>query len=112
MSTHYIHSYYFVNLNTAVGTSLNVVIPGGMSTFVCQSINSGDIQQFQWLVNGTQLESTEGIRATVQSNIIGILSFNNIPVEYNGTTIQCIVTLTSGETISSNNAALLVQGEP
>ncbi len=42
---------------------------------------------------------------------IGHLTFRNIPLEYNDTTIQCIVTLTSGEILQSNNATLLVQGK-
>ena len=82
-----------------------------VSTFICQSINSGDMKQFQWLVNGTQLEHSDEISTTAEGDI-GILTFSNIPVDYNDTTIQCIVTLTSGDTISSNNATLLVQGEP
>ncbi len=62
-------------------------------------------------MNGTQLEGQiDGIMTAV-SGYLGILAFNNIPVEYNGTTIQCIVALSSGETILSNNATLLVQGE-
>ncbi len=85
-----------------------------MSSFSCQSLNSGDIQQFQWLVNGTRLEDfdqTDGIMTTVK-NDFGILALSNISLEYNETTIQCIITLTSGENISSNDATLLVQGEP
>ncbi len=91
-----------------------MTIPGVMSTFLCQSINSGGIQQFKWLVNGTRLKDlnqTERIRTSDLNQNIGFLNFNNIPVEYNGTTIQCIVTLTSGEVISSSNTELLVQGK-
>ncbi len=60
-------------------------------------------EQLQWLVNGTRLEDldqTERIEA--KSNI---LYFIDIPV---GTTIQCIIDFTSGESVLSNNA---VQGE-
>ncbi len=90
-----------------------VTFPGMNFTFECQPHNSGPIQQFQWLLNGTRLEDlnqTERIM-THTTTIFGLLNFNIISVEYNDTTIQCIVTLTSGEVISSNNATLLVQGE-
>ncbi len=60
-------------------------------------------------MNGTRLEDldrTERIEA--EKNII---YFIHIPVQYNGTTIQCIINLTSGEIVPSNRAILLVQGE-
>ncbi len=91
-----------------------VTIPGMMSTYVCQSINTGNIQQFQWLLNGTRLEDlnkTDRIRTVNLDQIIGIIHFNNITVDYDNTTIQCKVTLPSGVVISSSNAKLLVQGE-
>ncbi len=93
----------------------NVVIPGTLqATYICHFINNnGNIQQYHWLVNGTQLEDLnlgDGIQV-VESRSTGILSFINIPEEYNDTIIQCEATLTSGEIIYSNNAILLVQGE-
>ncbi len=84
-----------------------------MVSFVCQSINSPGIQQFQWLVNGTRLEDNDqrdGIEEHM-TRTTGILTFLNVPVEYNDTTIQCIAIFTSGEIMYSNNATLLVQGE-
>ena len=93
----------------------NVVIPGTLqATYICHFINNnGNIQQYHWLVNGTQLEDLNlgnGVQV-VESRSTGILSFINIPEEYNDTIIQCEATLTSGEIIYSNNAILLVQGE-
>ncbi len=67
----------------------------------------------QWLVNGTLLEDLnqrDGIEDQVTFGTEN-LNFRNIPVEYNDTTIQCIVTLTSGDILPSNNATLLVQGD-
>ncbi len=64
-------------------------------------------------MNRTQLEDLDlgdGVRV-VESRSTGILSFMNIPEEYNDTIIQCKATLTSGDIIDSNNATLLVQGE-
>ncbi len=84
------------------------------ATYVCHYIsNDGDIQ-YQWLVNGTRLEDHnlgDGVDV-VNTIATSVLSFVNIPVEYNDTTIQCIANFTSEDRdIRSNNATLLVQGE-
>ncbi len=53
-------------------------------------------------------------KANMLSNVAirqGGLVFNNISVEYNNTNIQCRATLSNGETVDSNSATLLVQGE-
>ncbi len=84
-----------------------------MVSFVCQSINNPGIQQFQWLVNGTPLEDNDqrdGIEEHM-TRTTGILTFLNVTVEYNNTTIQCIANYTSGAIMYSNSAKLLVQGE-
>ncbi len=105
--------YYYVSSgdSAVIHTPLRVIILGEETAFTCRV--TGTVQHIQWLVNGTRLEDInqrDGIEDAVTFGI-GHLSFSNIPVEYNGTTIQCIVTLTSGEIIRSNNATLLVQGE-
>ncbi len=104
---------YHVTVTLSPGQS--VVIPTTpQASYICHFINNnGNIQQYQWLVNETQLEDLDlGDRVQVdESRSTRILSFMNISVEYNDTTIQCIVTLTSGEIIRSNNATLLVQGK-
>ncbi len=90
-----------------------MIVSGEDTTFTCTYTSIIDvIEQFQWLVNGTRLEDlnkTEGIEA--ENNIVGHLHFINIPVEYNSTTIQCIIDFTSGESVPSNNAILFVQGK-
>ncbi len=109
----------FFNYNYHVTVTLtpdqNVVIPRTLqAAYICHFINNnGNIQQYHWLVNDTQLEDLNlGDRVqVVESRSTGILSFINIPEEYNDTTIQCETTLTSGEIIYSNNAILSVQGE-
>ncbi len=87
-----------------------VVVAGGNTTFTCiYTSASATAEQIQWLVNGTRLEDlnqTERIEA--ENNII---YFIHIPVEYNGTTIKCIIDYTSGGNVPSNNATILVQGE-
>ncbi len=88
-----------------------MIILGEETAFTCRV--TGTVQQIQWLVNGTRLEDInqrDGIEDDVTFGI-GHLTFRNIPVEYNDTTIQCIVTLTSENVKLSNNATLLVQGE-
>ena len=86
------------------------------ATYVCHYIsNDGDIQ-YQWLVNGTRLEDHnlgDGVDV-VNTIATSVLSFVNIPVEYNDTTIQCISNFTSGDQeriLYSSSAILLVQGE-
>ena len=88
-----------------------VIILGGDTAFTCRVTDT--VQQFQWLVNGTLLEDLnqrDGIEDAVTFGI-GLLTFRNIPLGYNDTTIQCIANFTSGGIIRSNNATLLVQGE-
>ena len=47
----------------------------------------------EWLVNGTLLEEPYPMGVTTESFTIGgSLSFNNVPLDYNGTTVQCIAT--------------------
>ncbi len=87
---------------------------GGNFPFNCESINN-NVSRYQWLVNMTLLENldrTDGVISTNTNNIISLINFENVTMKYNGTTIECIVTLTSREMIRSNNATLLVQGEP
>ncbi len=90
-----------------------VATPGRTAPFICEAINSNDIQQFHWLVNGTRLEySNLGDRVDdYVSHTTAVFIFLNVSVEYNDTTIQCIGTFTSGEINYSTIATLLVQGE-
>ncbi len=91
----------------------NVFNPGDSPIFICGP-SSGTITSIEWLINGTRLEDlnltnvkTELSNITTQETLF----FNNISVEYNNTNIQCIATLSNGESVDSNNHTLLVQGE-
>ncbi len=87
-----------------------MIILGGDTVFTCRG--TGTIQLIRWLLNGTRLEDLNHIDGMDEvTHGLGHLTFRNISVEFNGTTIQCIVTLTSGEILPSNNVTLLVQGE-
>ena len=107
------HTYLLVTSSDNLVPTERVIVPGGETTFTCIHTSViGVIEQFQWLVNGTRLEDlNQTDRIEAENNIIGHLHFINIPVEYNSTTIQCIIDFTSGESIPSNNATLFVQGE-
>ena len=41
----------------------------------------------------------------------GRLIFNNVSLDYNGTTVQCIYTTIDGNDRRTNNGTLLVQGK-
>ena len=88
-----------------------VITPGLTAPFLCQVINNSGLRQFHWLLNGTRLENLNLRVDAYKSRNVGVLSFLNVTVEYNDTTIQCIANFTSGEIFCSNIATLLVQGE-
>ncbi len=94
-----------------------VITPGGEATFTCLYRDTAEdvpYVQFQWFVNGTQVEELNlGDRIITDVNdLIGHIHFINVTVEYNDTTVQCRVNNTSGDiTFSDNNATLFVQGE-
>ncbi len=94
-------------------TSGKVYILGDNPVFNCGS-PSVTITSVQWLINGTRLEDlslTNVVTEFSQQTRQGALVFNNVPVEYNNTNIQCRANLSNGETVDSNNVTLLVQGE-
>ena len=92
-----------------------VTTPGRAVPFLCESINSDGLRQLYWLVNGTRLEDLNlGDRVNEyvsQSPGVSGLVFLNISVEYNDTTIQCIVNFTSRENVYSTITTLLVQSK-
>ena len=64
----------------------------------------------EWLVNGTLLEELYPMGVTTQTfGVGGSLNFNNVPLDYNGTTVQCIAN-TNGNVRRTNIGTLLVQG--
>ena len=94
--------------------------PGGSASFNCYSLNAGSsaedtIISTNWLVNGTRLDFLNlGENVTTRFNEefnTGRLDFDNLPMTYNGTRIQCIATFHSGITLTSTGATLLlIQG--
>jgi hypothetical protein len=82
------------------------IFEGRFGVFTCPS-SSGTTE---WCVNGSLLVA--GNRTTVDEVTFGsILTFINTPVEYSGTTVQCMVMFSDGRPPQqSNTATLLVQG--
>ena len=84
----------------------NPVYEGGLAEFACNGL-AGSTNR-QWLINGTQFESLNVAGVTILDRN-RTLEFTNIPLEYNGTTVQCTLDLT-GVQQSSTVGTLLVQG--
>ena len=78
-----------------------------MAEFLChglaESINR------QWLINGTQFESLNVAGVTILDRN-RTLEFSNTPLRYNGTTVQCTLTLQESVSLTSTEGTLLVQG--
>ena len=94
-----------------------VSVPGGTASFNCYSLNPGGdtILSTSWLVNGTLFDTLDlGEDVTARFNEefqIGKLDFDNLPLSYNGTRIQCMATFSSGYNLTSTGATLLlIQG--
>ena len=83
---------------------------GAEAVFTC--FNGRDIVSVQWLVNGTL---DDGLNMNMMSEFgqisrVGNLLIHDVPMEYNGTTIQCRANSSSGSITYSNIITLLVQG--
>ena len=85
-----------------------MVFEGGDEAFICTSTLGATVE---WLVNGTLLEEPYPMGVTTEAITTGgILNFNNVSLDYNGTTVQCIAT-TGGNVRRTNIGTLLVQGK-
>ena len=91
-----------------------VVLLGQSAVFTCKTVGGTLV----WVVNGTQrdVHPPEIRRDLVESETITdddtTLENLTIPArsEYNGTRVQCFVTIIGGSTAQSNNATLRIQG--
>ena len=96
-------SVYFTVLSPMDGY---VSTPGGSAGFLCTPRIPGR-SDLDWLVNGTQIGdlNISNITAEFDENFgIGTLTFGDVLLEYNETTVTCLIDFTR---LSSN---LLVQG--
>ena len=83
---------------------------GARAIFICSY--GEDIVSVQWLLNGTL---DDGLNMNVVSDFsqisrVGNLLIHDVPMEYNGTTIQCRANSSSGSITYSNIITMLVQG--
>ena len=72
--------------------------------FVCPVV-TGTVSEHRWLINGSLSSSFSDVKDTISAGEIQ-LYFSQVSSKYNHTTIQCVVTFTSGKTEDSNNATL------
>ena len=99
-----------------IPTGTVVAMPSSTAVFVCafRTSRSDRITGVSWLVNGTAMGNLTNARAEFShvGNGRGSLMFSRLPMEYNGTTIQCVVTINPPRPggLSSSIATLLVQG--
>ena len=94
-----------------------VAIVGSKSySFRCALVTTqiDRLQNVTWLLNGTVLESLDLIGVTSDFSTIGSgigkLTFTNLLLEYNYTTIKCRGHLESGRNSTSGGVILLLQG--
>ena len=78
---------------------------GDSTVFVCPVL-TGTVSEHRWLINGTLSTSFSDAKDTISVVEIIQLYFHQVSPKYNNTTIQCVVTFTSGKTEESNNATL------
>ena len=83
---------------------------GADPVFTCQT--GDDIMSVQWLLNGTL---DDGLNMNVvfdfsQTSHVGSLLIRDVPMEYNGTTIQCRANSSSGSITYSNITTMIIQG--
>ena len=82
-------------------------VPGGRAQFQCSATG------VQWLVNGTALQDldTTNIMESFSDIVMaGFLTFVDLPLEYNMTSVACIYT-SSTAMMTSNTEYLFIQGE-
>ena len=83
-----------------------IAFEGSTNAFSCTSSFGTTVE---WLVNGTLLEEPYPMGVTTETSTTGgNLIFNNVPLVYNGTTVQCRAT---GNVRRTNIGTLLVQGK-
>lgn len=96
---------------TVVRPTKYVSIVGGDAVFHCFTDSRTD--GTQWIVNGSSLENITNALTQftpIPGSGVGTLTFSNLSLSYNVTSIQCISNLQEGNAAHSNTATLLIQG--
>ena len=91
-----------------------VSAPGGRAVFTCLGVSIVDVQ---WLVNGTELDrlNLTNVKPMLETSPdggskIGRLVFTQLPIEYNTTTVKCIIITMNEILTATQNSTLLIQG--
>ena len=87
---------------------------GGQAHFFCFALDlTRLIVNVGWFVNGPSLESLNNNSPMAETTSDGRhrLTFSNLSVEYNWTTVACEVTFNVGSPATSNSVLLLLQGK-
>ena len=103
---------YYVDINTFTITV--ALIPEENAVHVGSDVNfqcfiPSIFTNWQWMINGTMFESLN-LMDVMEVSEGALLKFLDIPLEYNGTTVQCTLTGPNGQSLSSTVGTLLVQG--
>ena len=113
----YVLVVYAAFIDYAVESLINpsplYTVPGISDFFLC--ISTTDLTGAQWLINGTKVANLSP-DVNVTQNFVpgvraGVLTFNNILVEYNNTRVQCNATSKNHGLILSSSTFLILQGE-
>ncbi len=92
-----------------------VSLVGGNAEFTCLSSSIRMVIAIQWLINGSFIEDLSTINAMADfneiANGIGTLSFSNLILDFNMTTIRCRAEFGPNDFMTSSKVTiLLVQG--
>lgn len=88
-----------------------VSLPGGSAAYFCSltPTSTDRIEQVQWFWNDIPIEDPTFDFIDVEASGPTLTIFG-IQLQYNGTRIKCSATLMSGNSITSADGVLLVQG--
>ena len=87
-----------------------MVILNDNATFTCSVSSDRDFQNIQWFRNGTLLDNNEKGVNIRSSYSIGVLDLNNVSVDHNMSSIQCLIVFNSTVNASSVEVPLYIQG--
>ena len=90
-----------------VGPDPAIVHEGGMQSFTCSASLATD---FQWIIDGSPFDGSNPANVQVLANGV-VLMWQNIPLEANGTTLQCSAVVDNLGTTLSDPVTLLVLGK-
>ena len=109
----YVSTYVWFHVVFVSPPDVFITIINGTASYTCvvAGISNDFIDTAQWLLNNTIIDNEDLEQGNlVISSSTTSLSFRVVPVRYNGTSIKCRATLTSGRVTTSSSSMLLIQG--